>query len=273
MMEIGIDFSLVTGFLEMFATVDVFIAVFVRVLGFFLVLPVMSGQNLPLPARIGLSLGIALLAFTADIVVLPDYQFTAMGFGFLIIQEIMIGILLGFVVMLLFSMFHFVGQLVDFQIGFMIASVADPFSQQQMPITGNFYYLLISLFFVGSGALHAVIAAFFGSYTVIAMGEAVILGNASLAYFIVDIIVQYFRLGVQIAMPVIGTMMIVNIALGILVKAVPQMNVFVVGLPMKVFLGSIVIFLTLPFLNNVFSDLMYTIIEHIHSVLWGMRGT
>jgi len=272
-MNLVFDFSFVTGFLEMFATIDVFIVVFVRVIGFFAVLPVMSGQNLPLPARLGLSLGIALLAFTADVVVLPDHQFTAIGFGFLLIQEVLVGIIIGFVVMMLFSMFHFVGQLVDFQVGFMIASVADPFSQQQMPITGNFYYLLVSLFFITSGALHAVIAAFFDSFGIVGMGEAVILGNASLLYFVIDIIISYFILAVRIAMPIIGSMMIVNIALGILVKAVPQMNVFVVGLPIKVLLGTIVIFLTLPFINSVFSWVMYDIMEYIYNILHGMGTT
>ena len=255
--------------IELYANVDVFIIVFVRVMGFFIILPVMSGQNLPLNARLALSLGIALLAFTSNTVILPEYSFTVLGFGFLAVQEFLIGLIIGFVVMMLFSMFHFVGQLVDFQIGFSMVNIADPFSHQQTPITGNLYYLLVSLFFIGSGAFHAVIAAFFDSFGIVGVGEAVILGNASLAYFMMNIIIDYFVLGVRIALPVIGVAIIVDVVLGILVKSVPQMNVFVVGLPIKVFLGTIVIYFTLPLLNTAFSWVMYDIIGYIYAIMWG----
>jgi len=263
------DASASSALIELYANVDVFIIVFVRVMGFFIILPVMAGQNLPLGARIALCLGIALLAFTSNIIVLPEYNFTILGFGFLAVQEFVVGLIIGFVVMMLFSMFHFVGQLVDFQIGFSMVNIADPFSHQQTPITGNLYYLLVSLFFIGTGALQAVIGAFFDSFNILGIGEAVVLGNANLAHFIIEIIIDYFVLGIRIALPVIGTVIIVDITLGILVKAVPQMNVFVVGLPIKVFLGTIVIYLTLPLLNTAFSWIMYDVIGYIYSIMWG----
>lgn len=264
------DLTFAADLLALFSNVDVFIVVFVRVMGFFIILPVMAGQNLPLMARIGLCLAIALLAFTSDIIILPDYEYTALSFGLLLIREFLIGLLIGFVVMMMFSLFHFVGQLVDFQIGFSMVSVADPFGQQQMPITGNLYYLIVSLFFIGSGAFHAVIAAFFDSYGILGIGEAVVLGNANLMYYVLNIIIDYFVFGVRIALPVIGTVLIVDITLGILVKAVPQMNVFVVGLPIKVFLGMIVIVLTLPMLNTAFNWVMNDIITYIYNMIWGM---
>ena len=256
--------------LDLYANVDVFLIVFVRVMGFFVVLPVMSGQNLPLSARIGLSLGMAILAFTSNAIELPPYQFTLVGFGFLILQEFLIGLVIGFVVMMFFSLFHFVGQLVDFQMGFAMVQVTDPLSNQQLPITGSFYFLIVSVFFVTSGALHAVIEAFFASFTLLAIGEAHILGNAALTFFIFEIIIEYFIFGVRIALPVIGTVIIVDIILGILVKAVPQMNVFVVGLPIKVFLGLIIIFLTMPLLQAAFNLVMNDIITTIWNIIGGM---
>jgi len=257
--------------IDIFSNVDVFLVVFVRVMGFMLVLPVMSGQNIPIFARIGLSLGMALLAFTSNAIELPPYEFTVIGFGFLILQEFMIGLVIGFVVMMLFSLFHFVGQLVDFNIGFAMVSVADPFTRQQLPITGNFYFLIVSIFFVWSGALHAVIEAFFVSYEILHIGEAHVLGNAVLTFFVFETIIGYFVLALRIALPVTGAIMIVNIVLGILVKAVPQMNVFVVGLPIKVMLGMIVIYLTLPQLQTAFDFLMNDLIVTIWNIIGGMQ--
>ena len=256
--------------IELYASVDVFLIVFVRVMGFFFVLPVMSGRNLPLTARISLSLGMAILAFTSNAIELPPYQFTLIGFGFLIIQEFLIGLVIGFSVMMFFSLFHFVGQLVDFKMGFAMVNVNDPLSQQQLPITGSFYYLIVSVFFVWSGALHAVIEAFFASFELLSIGEAHILGNAALTFFIFEIIIEYFVFGVRVALPVVGTIMIVDFILGILVKAVPQMNVFVVGLPIKVFLGLIIIYLTLPLLQAAFGFVMNDVITMIWNIIGGM---
>jgi len=256
--------------IEIFANVDVFIVVFVRVMGFFIILPIMAGQNLPLGARIGLSLGMALLAFLSNAVVLPTYTFTALSFGFLVVQEFLIGVIIGFAVMMMFSLFHFVGQLVDFQIGFSMVSVADPFGQQQTPITGNLYYLIISVFFISSGALRDVIWLFFESYNILGIGEAVVIGNEFIAAFMVDMIIEYFVFGLRIALPVIGTVIIVDIILGILVKAVPQMNVFVVGIPLKVFIGMIVIWLTLPLIETAFREVLDFLFGYIQALILQM---
>ena len=256
--------------LQFYENIDVFLIVFIRAMGFFLLLPIMSGQNIPVMARVGLCLGVALLAFTSNAVILPDYTMTLIGFGFFMMQEFVIGILMGFIVMMFFSMFHFVGQLVDFQMGFSMVSVHDPFGRTQTPITGNFYNLIASMFFVFTGALHSVIRVFFESFHITPIGQGSILGNPTIPYTITMIIIQYFLFGLRIAMPVVGTLIVVDIVLGILVKAVPQMNIFVVGIPLKVFIGLIIIFLTLPLLRDAFAFVMSDIIGYLLNILRGM---
>jgi len=235
-------------FLTLFANVDVFLVVFVRVMGFFTVLPVVSGQNMPVMARIGLALGIAMLAFTTNAISLPSYHFSIMGFGMLLASEFMIGLIIGFVVMMMFSLFHFVGQLVDYQMGFSMVSVHDPLGQTQAPVTGNLYFLIVCVFFIATGVLNHIIWIVFESFGIIDIGAAQIIDNADLVRVLVEIIVVYFVTGVRIALPIVGTLIIVDVVLGILVKAVPQMNVFIVGLPLKVFLGTILVYLTMPLL-------------------------
>lgn len=245
--------------IDLFNNIDVFLIVFIRVLGFFTVLPVMAGQNIPLAARLTLTMGIALLALTSNVVLLPEYNFTLFGFVFLAVQEFAVGIILSFVVMMFFSMFHFVGQMMDYQMGFSMVTVFDPFAQLQTPITGNLYYLIVSVFFVFTGAMRHTIWVFFESFSSISIGNAFILGNAALPIVLIEIIIQYFVIGLRIAMPVVGTLILVDVVLGILVKAVPQMNVFVVGIPIKVFVGLIIVFLTM----SVLSDFFIVVIDEI----------
>jgi len=252
--------------------VDVFMAVFVRVMAFFLILPIFSGQSIPVPLRLVFSLSLALLGFVSGAVTLPEYSPTLWGYGVLLLQEFMIGLILGLVVTMFFSIFHFIGQLIDFQMGFGMANVLDPFGQTQIPITGNFYYLVVSLLFIATGSLQFVIGVFFDSFNQLALGEAVVLGNAALAEIVIDIIIQYFRTGLRLALPVVGTIIIVDVVLGILVKAVPQMNVFVVGLPIKVMMGLAIIFLTMPFIATAFDDIFVEIVQYMEAVIYWMRA-
>jgi len=265
-----LDLTAAQTLVYLYSNIDVFMAVFVRVMGFFIILPVTSGQNLPIQARLVLSLGIALLAFVANVVQLPPYDLSITGFAILLMSEFLVGIIIGLVVMVLFSIFHFVGQLVDFQIGFGMVNVMDPFGMQQTPITGNLYFLIVSVFFMTSGAIHLVIQAFFDSFGIIGLGQAVVLGNEHLAGQMLSIMVNYFHLGLRMALPVVGTILTVDIVLGILVKAVPNMNVFVVGLPIKVMAGLVVIYFIMPFLIGAFDMVMVDVVANIVEMMWRM---
>ncbi|MCL2752625.1 MAG: flagellar biosynthetic protein FliR [Defluviitaleaceae bacterium] len=257
--------------MELYLNVDVFMAVFVRVMGFFIVMPIMSGQNIPVPLRLVFSIAMALLAFVSNSVTLPAYDPTIWSFGVLLLQEFMIGLILGLVIMMIFSIFHFVGQLADFQMGFSMAYVMDPFGGGQMPVTGNFYYLVISMLFIATGALQFVIGVFFSSFGELGLGAAFVADNATLAAVFVEITVSYFRTGFGIALPIVGTIMVVNFVLGILVKAVPQMNVFVVGMPIKVIVGLVIVFVSLPFLANAFENIFIEIVQYMEAMIIWMQ--
>ncbi|MCL2169431.1 MAG: flagellar biosynthetic protein FliR [Defluviitaleaceae bacterium] len=266
------DFTDSELLIYLFNNVDVFMAVFIRMLGFFTVLPILSSGNLPMMARIFLSLGIAILAFVGNIVTLPAYDPTLIGFAMLLMTEFLIGLLIGLAVMIIFTVFQFAGQLIDFQMGFGMANVMDPFTMTQIPVTGNFYFMVMSLMFVMTGALRHIIGLMLGSFDSIALGQAFIFGNESLALTYLGIIIYYFVLGFRIGLPAVGTIMVINIILGILVKSVPQMNVFVIGMPIKVAIGLVIIFLTMPFLSDVFMDIMILIRDGIEAIIGGMAS-
>jgi len=256
--------------LRFFSEVDVFLIVLVRILGFVIIIPVLSTMNIPAQIKIALSVAMAYLIFISGKVTSVYYDDSAAGFVLLVAQEFMTGFAAGFVVNLIFSVFYFVGQMVDYKIGFAMVSILDPLSQIQVPVTGNLLYLFITIMLVASGGLNAFIAAFFYSYDVLPIGAAAIVGNPTLMAYMADVLVRFFVIGVSVSMPVMGAILVLDVALGVLVKAVPQMNVFVVGMPLKVFIGLLVFMLMFPLLGSVYSFVFEESYRNIINIIDGM---
>ena len=250
--------------------VDLFLFVFVRIVGLFMILPIFTGQNVPAQTRIGLAAGIALITAMNGQLVPPVYSESVAGLVLLLTQEFITGFIIGFAVYLLFAIFYFVGQLVDYQIGFSMVSVYDPVSQIQAPITGNLYYLIICAFFIITGGLHRLLFEVAMSYQVVPIGGGNVMANATLMSYLVNMMVDYLVIGVKIAMPVVGTIIVVDVALGVLVKAAPQMNVFVVGMPIKVFIGLIVLMLTIAAVPEVYAYIYDVLMTYISSIIRGL---
>ena len=265
------DYTALAFLTHLYQNVDVFLVVFVRIMGFFIILPVLSGQNLPVQARLMLCLGIALLAFVSNSVYIPaDIDFTFASFALFMLTEFLVGFILGLVVMMIFAMFHFLGQLVDFSMAFGMVNVLDPFGGQQLPVTGNLYFLIISVMFITTDALRMVVWGLFESFSIIGLGQGNILGNPGLAFHIIELMLEFFRLGFHIALPMIGTLMAIDIVLGIMVKAVPQMNVFVLGMPIKVLVGLFLLYTLMPTLTGVFNIVMDDVVQYLVQMIWWM---
>ena len=159
---------------NVFLKVDILLLVFVRFLGLFVTSPVFGGRNVPNYSKIGFSLIISTLLLSVKQNITVSYDNHVIGYALLIMKELIIGMLLGFVVYLILSVFYLAGQLIDYQIGFTMVSVMDPLSQIQVPVTGNFYYLLVLILFLIRNGHHKLIQALFYSYDVLPIGEAVL---------------------------------------------------------------------------------------------------
>ncbi len=241
---------------EFFSKIDIFLVIFIRIIAFFIVLPVVSGRNIPTTGKIILSVSIAYLLFKSEIVTSVNYHDTVVGYFMLLIKEFFIGFTMGFVVFLIFNIMYFAGQLIDYQIGFSMVNVFDPISQIQVPIVGNMLYLIASVLFIQTGGFHTFIFAMANSFTEIPIGSAMIVENQQLLLYIVGLLVDFFVISFKLALPIVGSILIIDVALGILVKAVPQMNVFVVGMPLKVLAGFILLYFLIPSIVEFF-DVIY----------------
>jgi len=255
----------------LFSQIDLLLLIFVRILAFFLMLPIISSQNVFAQGRIFLALTMSIAIFMSGIVTNVYYTDTVPGYIYLLLIEFLVGMAMGYATFAAFNLIFFAGQLMDFQIGLMMVNVMDPMTQIQVPVTGNLFYFGVLAMLVVSGGLHVLFGTFFYGYLVLPMGSAWVIGNEQLAWYFVLLLTQTMVFAVRIAMPIVGTMMVVNIALGIMVKTVPQMNVFVVGLPLKLLLGLfILVVVMLPNLDTIFWQVFDLAHTGMMEAIWGM---
>ena len=160
-------------------------------------------------------------------------------------SELFVGWLIGFVAYVVLSAIQMAGKIMDMQVGFSIVNVMDPTSGQQIPLIGSFLYNLGIIIFLVTNGHHMVIAALFESFqTVPLLGLNPSLGLTSL---MVDFTTGIFLTGMKIAMPVTFAILLTNVGLGVLARTMPQLNIFVVGIPMQIVIGIFVLSIMLPF--------------------------
>lgn len=257
--------------INFFEHIDVLLLIFVRLIGFFMLVPVISGQNIWMQGRIFLALTMAIALFTSGHVTTVYVANTTAGYVYLVLIEFLVGMAMGYVVFAVFNLIFFAGQLMDFQIGLMMVNVVDPMTQIQVPLTGNIFYFGLMAMVVVTGGLQAFFLGLFSSFYMLPIGTAFVIGNSNLAWYVVMLLTDSMVLAVRLAMPIVGSMMIINIALGIMVKTVPQMNVFVVGLPLKLLVGTLLLYtVMLPQLGDIFNQVFYMAQVAMHEVMWGM---
>ena len=150
----------------------------------------------------------------------------------------------------------------DMQIGFGMVNVIDPMMGGQVPMMGNFFYILTALFFLMIDGHHILFKALFESYSIIPLGGFAF--SATLLTNIVNVMAVTFLIGVQISIPILAALLMTEVGLGILSRTVPQMNVFVIGMPLKIGLGL----LTLYFMFPVFFKVMLVLFDKMYAYLY-----
>jgi len=207
--------------------------------------PVFGHAAIPRQLRVWIMLMLALSVFSAGQVVVVAPPPTAWHLFAVILGELAVGFLLGFAVILLFSAVQYAGHIIGLQMGLAVASVFDPMSAGQISIIGQFYYLIGMLVFLLLNGHHMVIEAFVQSYRLVPVGMVVI--PPSMGELLTELTFMIFVVGIKLAAPVMITLYILNIILGIIARTVPQMNVFIVGFPLSIGIGLALIGISFPF--------------------------
>ncbi|SCY13701.1 flagellar biosynthetic protein FliR [Alkaliphilus peptidifermentans] len=246
-----------------------FVLITVRVSGIFVAAPIFARGNIPMLLKIGLS---ATISFILLPILMDHYTIEIDGILSLsvyTITEFMIGLIIGFIAFVFFSVLYLAGTIIDTQMGFGMVNVFDPQTNTQIPVMGNFYNNLLSLLFIIVNGHHLLIRALVHSYNILPVGV-----TFNVNIYAIDlataIMSEVFMLAFKFSAPVLLTIFLGNVVLGILARTMPQMNVFIVGLPLKIVIGMLTVIITLqyfiPFSDRLF-DRMITAIYEMMQIL------
>ncbi len=254
----------------LFEQTDIYLLIVVRLLGFFVVMPIFGGANIPTITKIGFSVIVAGIILSTQTVGPIVYNDNIIAYILLVMKEIFVGLILGFTVYMVFSTLYLAGQLVDFQIGFSMVNVFDPVSQMQVPVTGNLYYFLVSALLVLTNSHYTIFRALFYSYKVVPIGGSTLLSNKVFETVLI-IISSYFVIAFKIALPIIGSILILDTALGLMTRTAPQVNIFSVGMGLKLLVGLTILFTTtdtlIPISDYIFNDVYKNLINIIEGLM------
>ena len=220
------------------------------------VAPGVGGNFIPVPVRIGL---IVLLAIgLLPNVELPQAQ-TAVPFGAVVAREAAIGLALAFVVRALIAGAEFAGHLAGYQIGFSYGATIDPQSGVNNTMLATFYGLLATVGFLAVNGHHAVLRALAASYAALPIGAGQV--DASLVDGVRDILGIVFTVAVRLAAPVVVVLLAIELVLGLISRASPALSSMVIGAPIRIVIGLLVLALTLPVIPRVTSSLVPTVLS------------
>ena len=236
---------------------EFFLLILTRMSGFIFSAPFYSLSNVPKRVQIGLSVFISIILFETLDVSKLEY-IGVIGYAGLVITELLIGLVMGYIMSVCIYILNFSGQLIDMEIGFSMVNVMNPTANMTTTVTGNLYTYFVMLVLLASDLHRYMLKAMIDAFTFIPIGEAVI--DMSMYKIMVTFIKDYFIIGFRIILPIFAAMLIINVVLGVLAKVAPQMNMFVVGMQLKVFVGLILLALAAKYIPVV-SELIYSEIK------------
>lgn len=245
---------------EILASADQFILPFTRVAALFSVAPVLSSPFLPLRIKIAIASVISIymipfLEHTETVELFSSSGFIQVGI------QILIGLLMGFILRLVFSALTIAGENIAVTMGLGFAQITDPVNGVTVPIVSQFLSISATLLFLALDGHLALINLLFESFTYIPIGHT--LDYQTVLWDVVTWGANMFSGALMVAIPAITALLIANSALALMTRAAPQLNVFSVGFPITIILGLVVISLTLPSMAIVFQNLLNAAFEQM----------
>lgn len=234
-------------------SIAVFLLMMTRIGTMMMFMPGFGGRSVPTPTKVVLSgvLALLLVPFTQ----IGEETFTAAGvFATAVARELLIGLVMGIGIAVVFGAIEMASSLIGLQVGLNLQPVFNPsLGAQQLPVN-TFYMVIAALIFFGANGHHLILLAMQRSFQTVPVGTAGLAEHAGVT--IIGLTSAMFVDALRIALPVAGTLLVVDACLGVLNRMVPQMHVFFVGLPIKIFVGFAVLLMTMPFLVRLLSPML-----------------
>ncbi|MBL8029352.1 MAG: flagellar biosynthetic protein FliR [Fibrobacteres bacterium] len=243
---------------------------FVRMATMIVVFPVIGSRATPTSVKAGLAVFLTVAIFPTlppSTVVIPTGVFS---FAILVAKEVMVGLLLGFIGSILFEIVQMGSKLIDMQMGFAMAETVDPLTDQPVTPIAQLTSIIFTLIFLLMGGHHMIIKVAARVFEIIPIG-AVYYREGPISLVLMRATGDLFSLGFRFAAPVLVALIIVTVALGIIAKTVPQLNIFMVGMPLQIGLGFFMITVALPSMIVFFEYLMERMINDMNSITLLLR--
>ena len=242
-----------------------FLFSFLRVSAILVTMPIVGNAIVPAQIKGGLSLLMTIIVYPF---VPHDLSHAAYDFVPLMLRmaaEVFVGIVIGFTARFIFAGIQFAGDMIGFQMGFSIASVLDPLTSQQVSIISEFQFMMVMIIFLFVDAHHIFLTAMVDSFRVLRIQDF----HASPEFFrrLVMLSGDVFVIAVKISAPIVAVLFFVNIGLGVIARTVPQINVFIVGIPLQIAIGLIFLGITAPIFLKVVMHLFQGLAADIHGLL------
>jgi flagellar biosynthesis protein FliR len=231
-----------------------FILVFFRVISMLWFVPLLSSQLVSITFKAGISLLTAFLLFNNVPIAAPIDAFaTPYLFLVLVFKEVFIGITIGFIVKIIFSSVTVAGDIVSLQTGFSFARLMDPFTMNQVSVLEQIKNTLAIMLFFSIDAHYSIFRTLAASFRELPIGAATL--REPLLNYIISATSKVFSLGFKIGAPLIVTLFLVELTLRMLARMIPQVNIFIEGVPIKILIAMIVLTFSLGFVGPVIAGL------------------
>ncbi|QTD42314.1 flagellar biosynthetic protein FliR [Sporosarcina sp. Te-1] len=249
---------------QFLSSVPLYLLILTRVSAFILTVPLFSYRAIPATHRIIFAALLAwMIVFTMDV---PPLEIDGTYF-LLVMKEAMVGLFIGMIAYIVISAIQIAGGFIDFQMGFAIANVIDPQTGAQSPLLGQFFNALALLLLLSLNGHHMLLDGIFYSYQFISVDHLwPAFADERVIEFVVRTFVMTFAIAFQMSIPIVATLFLVDLALGITARTVPQLNIFVVGFPIKIGVS----FLVLAIMAGVMIAVMQKLFEVMMSSMRGL---
>ncbi len=255
----------------LYAHIDILLAIFCRITATIAFLPIIQETKLPKMATSALCLCLSISVFMVTEVGGIQYADNLVSYTIILIKEALIGIIIGFTFRIYFQIYQFAANLWSTQGGLGMSMALDPVGGVQTPIIGRFYNLCFTMMFLLGGGYHWFIKTLVDTFEVIPINN--VMFGPNIVYGTISTFTNYMLIGFKLAMPVVGILIIIDFALGVLARAVPQMNMFVVGIPIKIIILFSLLITTLGLFEIFNNIIIENMVGTINSLIKGMMSS
>jgi flagellar biosynthetic protein FliR len=233
-----------------------FVLIMMRVSPILFMMPILSSSAMPTLLKISLMLAVSLLLLPLVKIDLRLFPSDPYQFGLFMIAELMVGFVLGLSINLIFAGIQLAGELAGYQMGLAMATILDPQSGMDTTLIAQFYYLLGLLIFLSIDGHHWFFRALFQSFSVLSPGEFHL--KMGLYHHFLKLSAKMFIIAIKMIAPIMAVLIFTQIALGMIAKMVPQLNVLMTSFPLTICLGLIFLGLSIelliPLLKYLFEE-------------------